>query len=52
VAEKYAPVIDAFYSRGREVELSSAITFEDGRQATVKSRVRVEDVEAEVAARV
>jgi long-chain acyl-CoA synthetase len=52
VAEKYAPVIDAFYSRGREVELSSSITFEDGRQATMKSRVRVEDVEAEVAARV
>jgi hypothetical protein len=33
------------------VELASAITFEDGRQATMKSRVHVEDVEAEVAAR-
>jgi long-chain acyl-CoA synthetase len=52
VAEKYAPVIDAFYSGDHEVELSSAITFEDGRQATMKSRVRVEDVEAEVTARV
>jgi long-chain acyl-CoA synthetase len=51
VAEKYAPVVDAFYSGGHDVELASAITFEDGRQATMKSRVHVEDVEAEVAAR-
>jgi long-chain acyl-CoA synthetase len=52
VAEKYAPVIDAFYSGGHEVELASAITYEDGRQATLNSRVRVEDVEPAVAARV
>ena len=52
VAEKYATVVDAFYSGGHDVELASAITFEDGRQATIKSRVRVEDVGAEVAARV
>ena len=32
VAEKYAPVIEAFYSGRREVELSTAITYEDGRQ--------------------
>jgi long-chain acyl-CoA synthetase len=44
VAEKYAAVIDAFYTGGREVELSSAITYEDGRTALVKSRVVVEDV--------
>jgi long-chain acyl-CoA synthetase len=52
VAEKYATVVDAFYSGGHDVELASAITFEDGRQATIKSRVRVEDVGAEAAARV
>ncbi len=46
VAEKYAPVIDAFYSRQTDVELTSAITYEDGRTATLKSRVRIEDVGA------
>jgi long-chain acyl-CoA synthetase len=52
VAEKYAPVIDAFYSGGQAVELEASITYEDGRTATMKSHVRVEDVEAETAARV
>jgi long-chain acyl-CoA synthetase len=46
VAEKYAPVIDAFYSRQTEVELTSAITYEDGRTATFKSRARIGDVGA------
>jgi long-chain acyl-CoA synthetase len=50
VAEKYANVIDAFYAGGDEVELTSTITYEDGRTATVKSRVRVEDVEGKVPA--
>jgi len=45
VAEKYEPVISAFYAGGAEVQLTTAITFEDGRQATVQSRVRIEDVE-------
>jgi long-chain acyl-CoA synthetase len=46
VAEKYANVIDAFYRGGQEIELTSTITYEDGRTATVQSRVRIEDVEA------
>ena len=52
VADKYAPVVDAFYSAGRAVELETAITYEDGRQAVMKSRVRVEDVDAPPAAHV
>jgi long-chain acyl-CoA synthetase len=46
VAEKYAPVIDAFYSGGKTVELETTITYEDGRQAVMRSRVRVDDVDA------
>src|SRR5262245_45960801 len=49
VAEKYAPVIDAFYSGRRDVELTTAITYEDGRQGTLKSTVQIEDVEGAVA---
>ncbi len=52
VAEKYAPVIDAFYSGGHAVELEAAITYEDGRQGVMKSRVEVEDVDAPAVARV
>ena len=45
VAEKYAPVIEAFYGGAGEVELSTSITYEDGRQAAIRSRVHIEDVE-------
>ncbi|HEY7651334.1 MAG TPA: AMP-binding protein [Methylomirabilota bacterium] len=45
VAERYAPVIDALYGGRDEVELSTTITYEDGRQAEIQSRVRIEDVE-------
>jgi long-chain acyl-CoA synthetase len=45
IFEKYAPVIEAFYGGADEVELSTAITYEDGRQATIQSRVRIADVE-------
>ena len=51
VADKYATVIDALYGGAGETELSTSITYEDGRQATIQSRVRIEDVE-EVATRV
>ena len=51
VADKYAAVIDALYGGAAEAELSTSITYEDGRQATIQSRVRIEDV-GEVAARV
>jgi long-chain acyl-CoA synthetase len=52
VAEKYAAVIDAFYSGGHAVELEAAITYEDGRQGVMKSRVQVEDVDARAVAHV
>ncbi len=52
VAEKYAPVIEAFYSGRDEVELATTITYEDGRQAKIQSRVRVEGVETGVAGHV
>jgi long-chain acyl-CoA synthetase len=45
VAEKYAPVIEAFYSSRDSVELTTAITYEDGRQGSLRSTVHIEDVE-------
>ena len=46
ITDKYAPVISAFYSGKSEVELATVVTYEDGRQATIHSRVRIEDVGA------
>jgi long-chain acyl-CoA synthetase len=45
VVEKYAPVIEAFYSGRDSVELTTAITYEDGRQGTLRSLVHIQDVE-------
>jgi long-chain acyl-CoA synthetase len=45
IGEKYAPIIEAFYAGWDEVEVSTLITYEDGREATIQSRVKIEDVE-------
>ena len=45
VAEKYEPVIAALYGGAQEASLTTSITYEDGRQATIQSRVQIEDVE-------
>ena len=44
VSEKYAPVIDALYAGRDSVELDTAITYEDGRQSSLRSTVHIEDV--------
>jgi long-chain acyl-CoA synthetase len=44
VVEKYANVIETFYAGEDEVDLTSSVTYEDGRQATVHARVKIEDV--------
>ena len=45
VAEKYAAVVEAFYSGAREVELATEITYEDGRKETLNSTIAIDDVE-------
>ena len=44
VAEKYAPVIAAFYEDGKEASLTMDITFEDGRKSTLTSTLTVHDI--------
>jgi long-chain acyl-CoA synthetase len=46
IAEKYAPVIEAFYSGKDHVDLTTEITYEDGRKAKISSTVVIEDVDA------
>ena len=44
VAEKYATVVEAFYSGEQEIELTTEITYEDGRKAILTSTIAIEDV--------
>ena len=44
VAEKYAAVVEAFYRGEQEVELTTEITYEDGRKSTLTSTIVIEDV--------
>ena len=44
VAEKYAAVVEAFYSGDGEVEVMTEITYEDGRKATLTSTIAIEDI--------
>jgi long-chain acyl-CoA synthetase len=48
VAEKYAAVVEAFYRGDQEVELTTEITYEDGRKAILTSTIAIEDVVKEV----
>jgi len=45
VTEKYAAVLHAFYSGLEEVDLSTEITYEDGRKAMLQSRLAIGDVD-------
>jgi long-chain acyl-CoA synthetase len=44
VAEKYAPVIKAFYDGAKEAALTMDITFEDGRKSKLTTTLAVHDV--------
>jgi long-chain acyl-CoA synthetase len=46
IAEKYAGVVDVFYDGRDAVLMTTTITYEDGRQGTLQSRVKVDDVTA------
>jgi long-chain acyl-CoA synthetase len=44
VAERYAPLITALYSGARDADISTEVTFEDGRKGTLSARVKIRDV--------
>jgi long-chain acyl-CoA synthetase len=46
VAEKYKPVIDAFYGGKDSAAVSMEITFEDGRKSTLDATIAIHDVPA------
>jgi long-chain acyl-CoA synthetase len=45
VAERYKPLIDALYSGAKEADISTEVTFEDGRKGTLAARVKIADMQ-------
>jgi long-chain acyl-CoA synthetase len=44
IAERYAPLVAALYDGSREAEISTEVTFEDGRKGTIEARVAIRDI--------
>jgi long-chain acyl-CoA synthetase len=43
VAERYAPLVKALYDGSSEADISTEVTFEDGRKGVIAARVKVVD---------
>ena len=47
IAERYAPLITALYDGSKEADISTEVTFEDGRKGVISARVKIRDVNTE-----
>jgi long-chain acyl-CoA synthetase len=43
IAERYAPLISALYDGSHEADISTEVTFEDGRKGVISARVKIRD---------
>jgi long-chain acyl-CoA synthetase len=46
IAERYAPLIAGLYDGSREADISTEVTFEDGRKGVIAARLTIRDMEA------
>lgn len=46
VAERYAPLVTALYNGSHEADISTEVTFEDGRKGMIAARVKIRDMQA------
>lgn len=44
VADRYEPLIRALYDGSKEADISTEVTFEDGRKGTLAARVKIHDM--------
>jgi long-chain acyl-CoA synthetase len=44
IAERYDPLIQALYNGTQEADISTEVTFEDGRKGVISARVKVRDM--------
>jgi long-chain acyl-CoA synthetase len=49
IADRYAPLIKALYDGSTEADISTEVTFEDGRKGTISARVKIRDMQIEPA---
>ena len=45
IAERYQPLIDALYSGAKESDITTEVTYEDGRKGKLSARVKISDVD-------
>ena len=50
IAQRYDDLIDALYSDATSVPVETTITYQDGRTATIRTNLRIEDVDISDAA--
>ncbi|MBX3521535.1 MAG: AMP-binding protein [Xanthobacteraceae bacterium] len=43
IADRYAPLAKGLYDGSKEVDITTDLTFEDGRKGTISARVKIED---------
>jgi long-chain acyl-CoA synthetase len=43
IAERYAPLVSALYAGAKEADISTEVTFEDGRKGVLSARVKIRD---------
>jgi long-chain acyl-CoA synthetase len=44
IAERYAALIKALYDGSKEADISTEVTFEDGRKGVISARVKIRDM--------
>jgi long-chain acyl-CoA synthetase len=44
IAERYAPLIAALYGGASEADISTEVTFEDGRKGSLSARIKIRDL--------
>src|SRR5262249_32703831 len=47
IEERYAPLIKALYDGSKEADISTQVTFEDGRKGIISARVTIRDMKTE-----
>src|SRR5581483_10875159 len=44
IAERFAPLVDALYDGSHQADISTEVTFEDGRKGVISARVKIRDM--------
>jgi long-chain acyl-CoA synthetase len=45
IAERYAPLVTALYDGVKEADITTEVTFEDGRKGVISARVKIRDLD-------